>query len=149
MAKQASEPALRLKEEGQGRKQQEGIARIAEADAPRVASHGQGDTLPVGVVARLIEAIALMAEDAVHGYLALMHSIACGQREAAHEVFRCRCARIILHPELLQREAEGEGRRPPLGRGKGLHRLALPQMHAPLHAPHVGDQRSQQDEHQG
>ena len=149
MAKQASEPALRFKEEGQGRKQQEGIARIAEADAPRVAGHGQGDALSVGVVARLIEAVALMAEDAVHGHLALMHFIACGQREAAHEVFRRRCARIMLHPELLQREAEGEGRRLPLGRGKGLHHLALTQVYAPLHAPHMGDQRPQQDEHQG
>ena len=90
-----------------------------------------------------------MAEDAVHGYLALKHFIACGQREAAHEIFRRRCARIMLHPELLQREAEGEGRRPPLGRGKGLHHLALPQMHAPLQAPHVGDHRPQQDERQG
>ena len=90
-----------------------------------------------------------MAEDAVHGHLALMHFIACGQREAAHEIFRRRCARIMLHPELLQREAEGESRLLPVGQGKGLHRLALPQMHAPLQAPHVGDHRPQQDERQG
>ncbi len=149
MAKQATEPALRFKEKGQGRKQQEGIARIAEADTPRVAGHGQGDALPVGVVARLIEAVALMAEDAVHGHLALIGFVVCGQREAAHEIFRRRCARIMLHPELLQREAEGESRLLPVGQGKGLHRLALPQMHAPLQAPHVGDHRPQQDEHQG
>lgn len=144
-AKQLPERTVRTEEEHQPRKQQNEVARIRDADTPRIACHRQRSALPVGIVSRLVEPVRPVTENTVHAHHCLLPLPVRHQCKTAYKVARCRCTRIIFHPEVIQHQCKRQRYHPAVRSGKRTFRSTLPQMYPALHTPHMGNQCSQQN----
>ena len=97
-AQQLTVASFRVNEYPDERHKQQGIAGIADGDAPRVAVHGQGAALQVVVITALVEAHTTVRDNVVHGYHPLLTTVDDDVRAIVGRSLR---TLVILHFEAL------------------------------------------------
>ena len=140
------EGRILLEEESDHGQEQDEIACIGDSDAPGVVTHSQDAALPVLVVIGLVETVAPVLGDVVHGYR--NHLIFGEEGDLGAIVGRHFGAVVVLDGELVQPDAEREFGHRLILQFEGAFRLPFPEMDHPGFAEDIGHERSGQDHHE-
>ena len=147
---QAAEGALPVDELGRHGHEQQQVAGVGDGDAPGVVSHREARARPVAVVGRLVEAVASVAGNAVHGDGLAAALLLVGEGDTTHKVEGSPGAGVVFDVEPFERDREGEGLFLPVAvEVDGGGGFAQTQMQGALSAGEPGDECSAQNNQQG